>query len=168
MWHKCTCVLKLSDCDLLDDRSKWSIISKNAYFLRQYKLTTIQWLTVNTLPLRGFSQIDLHLWYLHIIGSTTLTWVIYMCSTLITKAINGTHYKESNQAGICQICHNLSPPSIHALHYLVVFFNIIWRFGRLFSYCKHVFFPYCIQIININTTTLLGNSKIQNTEQQVK
>ena len=91
-----------------------------------------------------------------------------MCSTLITKAINGMHYKESNQAEICQICHNLSPPNIHALHYLVVFFNIIWRFGELFSYCKHVFFPYCIQIININTTTLLGNSKIQNTEQQVK
>ena len=50
-----------------------------------------------------------------------------MCGTLITKTINGVHYKESKQAGICQsfTYHKLLMrnslkfplPNIHAIWY---------------------------------------------------
>ena len=59
------------------------------------------------IPLRGFSQIDLHSWYLLYISlaqpaSYTLTWAIYTWGTLITKTITGVHYNENKQAEIHQ------------------------------------------------------------------
>ena len=68
--------------------------------LQQYK-PLVQWLKINSSPLRGFSQIYIGDTYIELVQSALFIShnIIYTCST---KVINGMYYKGSKQAGIYQ------------------------------------------------------------------
>ena len=102
MWHKIKKTNKQEFAKVLLTKSFWWEIHESflpSINICTIRYTSVQWLKVNSSPLREFSWIHFYLWYLWITGWAS----VIHTHTLITKTINGVYYKEkgSKQAGNC-------------------------------------------------------------------